>query len=304
MKKTILTFFIFALSFSILAQINAYQRFRVYGSVGFVNIRAGAGIGYEVIDTRRNGGVVYRNFSEQVTNDWIPVVYSDAMFRDGLREFHRGFIHQNLLLPLEEWWGASQIIASEINTEKRAQLQQQVNEIRSMELRHDTLFFRPSWLAQFGRYDAHPRLREILSFDETGRLRKYFWCTMPDETSMFTTIAFFNENGKLIRIFHDGGSHVSGTGETLWIYEGRIVDFLIEWGCDACEPPYDYAWTDEGINKLRAKVGSPLTETIVLSVSGRRPLTDFLDTQTLLSIVRCENYRGQLYRWKEIMDWE
>jgi len=296
MKKTILTFFIFALSFSMFAQINAYQRFRVYGSAGFVNIRAGAGIGYEVIDTRRNGGVVYRNFSEQVTNDWIPVVYRDNTFH---REFHRGFIHQNLLLPLEdEWWGAFQIVASEMNTEKRKQLQQQVNEIRTMELRHDTLFFEP-----VERYNPR-RLSEILSFDDAGRLRKYLWIySMSDGAGEYhTIIAYYNESGELIRIFNNGSCNNQGESEKHWIYEGQIVDFLIEWHCGPCYPPYNVKWSDAEVNNLRINVGNPLTKAIV-SFSAR-PLTDFLDTQTLLSIVRCENYRGQLNRWKEIMDWE
>ena len=298
MKKTILTFFIFALSFSMFAQINAYQRFRVYGSAGFVNIRAGAGIGYEVIDTRRNGQVVYRNSSNQVVNSWVPVVYRDTTFH---REFHRGFIHQNLLIaPIEEWWEwGTQMVASEINTEKREQLQRQVNKIRTMELRHDTLFYTPQ--NRWGNV-----LLEVLSFDEAGRLRKFFYdYAMTDASGWYNTIiAYYNEQGELIHIFYAESGNHSGEKERHWLHEGRIVDFLIEWSGFRCEVyPDKPVWSEERINRLRANVGTPLTKTMVsLNIMS---LTDFLDAQTLLSIVRSEDYRGQTYRRVEnYMGWE
>ena len=292
MKKTILTFFIFALSFSMFAQ-RGYSRYwenythfwaRDFDNWhdGFVNVRGGAGTHHDVITTLDNGTVVFRDFDRAIVNNWIPVKFHNFAYAYYIWE--RGFIHESRLFPIDI---AFQQVFSGINDEKRAQLQRQVDEINAMTLRHDTLFYTPQW----GNV-----LLEVLSFDEAGRLRKFFYdVAMGDASGWYNTIiAYYNEKGELIYIFYTESGNHFGTDERYWLHEGRIIDFLIEWSCDLCEPSYVVIWSDERINELRAKVGTPLTKTMVsLNIIS---LTDFLDAQTLLSIVKSEDYRGQGHR--------
>lgn len=61
---------------------------------GFVNVRKGAGSAYEIIDTLRNGSIVYCFETE---NDWLPVDYHLS------RDNESGFIHSSRVKYLSDY---------------------------------------------------------------------------------------------------------------------------------------------------------------------------------------------------------
>ena len=288
-QKISVILFFFAFIHTTLAQTNYI--FQINDPDGWVNIRTGAGTNYEVAAIGGNGMAVYRNFSEQTINGWIPIVYRDTLHK----LYNRGYIHGSRLTPHD--YKTIQLFMpkfSEIDTLKRTQLQEEVTKINSTVLLHDTLFYRPT----SHRFNYPPEMLEIVSFDETGRVRKYFWNYAVGDASWdyCTTIAYYNEIGELVYFKFSSANHVAGTYEIFWLHEGKIVDFQNEWICGACEIG-DFYWS---ITDLRSRMGKELMK-ITMQRWGLDWLAmDFLDTQTLLSVIKDDNYKGQHARMIEI----
>jgi hypothetical protein len=296
MKKIILTLSVFTLTLFSMAQ-TAPRHFHVIDPDGWVNMRAGAGTDYEVIRTVNKWRIVSRDFNRRIINNWIPVKYAEAEFSF----FEKGYIHGSRLRPID--FGFLQIVpeTSAVDVEKRARLQRIVDEIDAMELQQDTLRYIRG--RNFFDFDPpRPQMLEVLSEDRrSGRLKKYHWGSFPGGESEMGAIeisAYYDVNGNLVAILYSFRDRFECFVHVYWLYEGRIVDFLIEQSCPPRTPPYDRIWSDERVNELRSEVGSPLTKTF--TPRGWLSLTDFLDTQTLLSIVNSENYRGRIHRIIEL----
>ena len=297
MKKTILTFFIFALSFSMFAQSET-RNYAVIDPDGWVNMRAGAGTHYEIIDVIDKHRTVHRDFDRQIINNWIPII----RFRSPHLGDLRGYIHSSRLKALENE-GAQQVILpkeSTVDVELRARLQQLVDEIDAMPLRHDTIRNRPDWAST-------PSLTlEIVSFDNEGRLRKYQWqYDMGDGASFYTIIiAYYDERGRLISIFYESGGNCDGESERYWVYQRRIVDFEIIWHCVCCLES-DQRFTEAEINELRPVIGWYFDATT--SVTRRMPLADsFLFADCLLIRVGGQPALPEWLRreWEQRREWE
>ena len=296
MKKTVITLNLIALTLTTFAQTNSVKLYQVNDPNGYVkvwskpdggyvmaqvpdvyvNVRAGAGTNYEVVGKVENGSYVYRNFNEQITKNWIPILYSDT-------KFYRGYIHKSRLVALSESDNSVQFIfpkKSTIDTEKRAQLQQRVEEIDTMPLKCDTLHYEP-----FEKYDPSESL-EFVYFDKAGRFRKYFWKnSVSDGSSEYGGItAYYDEKGELVYIFDEGGDGCEGEGEEYWVYERRIVDFYIQLDCICCDNTGDLL-TKKEINDRRPVIGSELTKTRVRD----RLFTNFINAHILLTKVKSKN---------------
>ena len=120
MKKTILTFFIFALSFSMFAQTNSAEIFAVNAPIGWANFRAGAGTDHRIITRMPNKTIVFRDIDRPRIGGWIPIIneWIDPERREASRNFERserhrptpfGYMHESMLMPLQEPY-ASKII--------------------------------------------------------------------------------------------------------------------------------------------------------------------------------------------------
>ena len=295
MKKTAFIFFIFALSFSTFAQTET-RNYTVIDPDGWVNMRAGAGTHYEIIDVIDKHRTVYRDFDRQIINNWIPIIRFRAPHLGDLR----GYIHSSRLRALENY-GARQVILpkeSTVDVELRARLQQMVDEIDAMTLWHDTLRQTPGWAS------TPSFTLEVVSFDNEGRLRKYQWqYDMGDGVSEYHIItAYYDERGSLISIFYESGGNCSGESEKYWVYRIRIVDFEIVWHCVCCVES-DQLFTEEEINELRPIIGRYLEATT--AVTRGMPLDSFLFADTLLIRIVHQSLPEWLQReWEQRREWE
>jgi len=156
-----------------------------------------------------------------------------------------------------------------IDTIKRAQCQQIVDEINTMQLYCDTVVFK----AEYGFTGIY--------FDEKGLLRKYFrkiaW-----ESERSTMFVYYNENGELVYLFLDTDSNCGDGKEFYYLNKGRIVDFAGNVNCGCCEEDL----TQEEINHLRPVIGNQLKT----SMNWELNLTNFIHAKTLLKILQNENY--------------
>jgi len=294
MKKTILTFFIFALSFSMFAQINTIEVFRVFDPNepfgGFVNVRTGAGINHEVIERLYNHRIVLRDFDRQIVNEWIPVKYQDLL---QFYNFNKGYIHQSRLVPVSFEFSITLPNPERIDVQKRERVQQAVNDIRTMELRNDTLGYFPE-----SRYNPCVFV-EILGYDEMGRLRRFFTHNgcFDGSAEWRLKTAYYNEKGELIYFISFFGAHSDLQRVVYWIDKGYIVDFFFEysWFLDA-EEEYPscsvFSTSDDHIGREWSEGA--------LYFTG---IQDFARAQTILEILHCEDCRKHWRGWG-VVDWE
>jgi len=300
MKKTVIILNLIALTLTAFAQSNSVKAYQVNDPDGYikvldktvsdgyvtvqvpdvyVNVRAGAGTNYKVVGKIANGDYVYRNFNEQIINNWIPILYSDTTFYCKL---YSGYIHKSRLLAQSAGLSLQLILPekSTVDTVKRAQLQQIVDEIDAMRLKCDTLRYEP-----YEKYDPSQSL-EFVYFDKAGRLRKYFWKDAgydgAGEGGGIT--AYYNEKGELVNIFDERGDCCDGEGEEYWVCEGKIVDFCIIFD-SSCE----VVLTKKQVNDRRPAIGSELTKTRVRD----RLFRNFINAHTLLTKVKSKDYNRQ-----------
>jgi len=307
MKKAVITLSFIALTLTAFAQTNSVKLYQVNDPDGYVkvldktvpdgyvrvevpdiyvNVRAGAGTNYEVIGKIENESYVYRNFNEQITKNWIPIFYSDTTFYGKL---HRGYIHKSRLVALSESESGIrfQLILpkkSTVDTEKRAQLQQIIEEIDTMPLKCDTLNYEP-----FEKYDPSESL-EFVYFDKAGRLRKYFWKNAVSDGSCESggITAYYDEKGELVNIFDESGDACWGEGEEYWVHDRRIVDFYIHWDCICCDDTGDIL-TKKEVNDRLPVIGSELTKIRVRD----RLFTNFINAHILLTKVKSKDNNRQ-----------
>ena len=111
MKKTILTFFIFALSFSMFAQNNTAIAFAVDVPTGWANLRAGAGTNHEIIGRVPDKSIVFRDTYRPMRGNWIPITgyrwdwlfYDFRGFsREELTDIGLAYMHESVLMPIQE----------------------------------------------------------------------------------------------------------------------------------------------------------------------------------------------------------
>ena len=284
MKKTILTFFIFALSFSMFAQINTIEVFRVYDPndhfYGFVNVRAGAGINHEVIERLYNHRIVLRDFDRQIVNEWIPVKYQDF---PQFYNFNKGYIHQSRLVPESFEFSITLPNPTAVDARKRSALQQAVNDIRTMSLRSDTTFYLPQSELSSCVFI------EIAGYDEMGRLRKFFshkGCS--DGGSHWQRItAYYSDKGELLHIVSIIGSAVDFGREAYWVSERQIVDFFLEYSFfpfEKEEPVLQFS--DDHIGRD--------WDNVIHRYSG---IKHFINLHTILEIINCENRTVRIEHW-------
>ena len=302
MKKITLTFCVFALTLLAVAQTDSTRVYWTHGTVGFVNVRAGAGVGYGVIDTPANFRFVHRDFNREIINGWVPVQYTTSHF-SLVRE---GYIHRNVLRPMD--FPVQMILPKEstVDAEKRAKLHQMVVEIDAMLLRIDTLYHKARW-----EEGMPPWFLKILYFDEADRLRKYHWERNQSDGAgeYLKIIAYYDEQGNLISIFSYGGGNCESGSEMYRIHEGRIIDFRITFYCWCCEDMEDIL-AEAQANEIRTIIGNKLgaktvegewrATTIMAMGWGRPSLADVSNAQTLLSIIENGEYRSWLSAW----DWD
>ncbi len=175
-----------------------------------------------------------------------------------------------------------------IDTEKRERCQQIIYEVDAMSLECDTVsFYARSFHGDtlFTRDGALTYNLEELYFDENKRLRKYFSESFvrDGENSQMKIDAWYDEKGNLIYITYDGDSHCDAISGHLYIYDGRIIDFMSEYDCGCC----DEKLTEVEINNTRPAVGSDASmETIGWGAS----LTNFIHADTLFSILKSKEY--------------
>jgi len=302
MKKTVIILNFIALTLTTFAQKNSVKVYRVNDPDGYVkewsvpygqyikvqvpdvyvNVRAGAGTNYKVVGKIENESDVYRNFNEQITNNWIPIFYRDTTFYCKL---HSGYIHKSRLVP-ESGFKFLIILPekSTVDTVKRAQLQQMVEKIDAMPLKCNTLHYEP-----LEKNTASESL-EFIYFDKAGRLRKYFWKdAVYDGSGEFGGIsAYYNEKGELVNIFDQSGDCNWGEGEEYWVCEGRIVDFCRYLDTQVDDDTGDIL-TKKELNDRRTVIGSELTKTRVRD----RLFRNFINAHILLTKVKNKDYNGQ-----------
>jgi len=286
MKKTVIILNFIAITLTAFAQTNSAKLYQINDPDVYVNVRAGAGTNYKVVGKIENASYVYRNFNKQIINGWIPILYSDTTFYSKL---HSGYIHKSRLVALSESESGLrfQIILpmkSTVDTVKRAQLQQIVEEVDNMQLKCDTLHYEP-----YEKYDPGESL-EFVYFDKAGRLRKYFWKdAVSDGSGEYGGItAYYNEKGELVNIFDQSGDCVVGEGEEYWVCEGRIVDFYIYFDSNGDDDTGDIL-TKKQVNDRRPAIGSELTKTRVRD----RLFRNFINAHTLLTKVKSKDNNRQ-----------
>ena len=162
-----------------------------------------------------------------------------------------------------------------IDTVRRAQCKQIVDEINTMQLKCDTVgYVGSNWFK--GIY-----------FDNQGRLRKYFRKeTQNDGTQECIALsAYYNEKGELIYLFSETSTDCDSGEEFYYIYKGCIVDFAIKKDCSCCEDGKDEL-TKKEINRIRPQISNPLKVSINWSLN----LTNFIYSETLLKILQSKEY--------------
>lgn len=173
-----------------------------------------------------------------------------------------------------------------IDTEKRKQCQQIVDEIKTLPLKCDTAYF----LSTSNRGDTlftrdgalFYNLTELY-FDKNGRLRKYFneSFVRDGENSQFTIDAWYDKKGNLVYTSYIGDNHCTDIGGYFYIYAGRIIDFRTEYGCECC----DEELTKEEIDDIRPAIGSSASNA---TIGWHESLTNYIHADTLLSKLKDE----------------
>ena len=174
-----------------------------------------------------------------------------------------------------------------IDTVKRAQLEQIVNEINTIQLKCDTVSF------ELDEDSIAYRFKGIY-FDKRGQLRKYLRkeITRDGTHSSIIMFAYYNENGELVYIFLDTSFNCGDGKEFYYIYKGNIVDFTGNVNCDCCEDGLTQEeinlYRQENANRLRPVIGNPLKK----SMNWELNLTNFIHAEMLLEILQSESYYG------------
>lgn len=168
-----------------------------------------------------------------------------------------------------------------IDTEKRKQCQQIVDEINTLPLKCDTAYF----VATSNRGDTLSTRDGALSynltelyFDKNGRLRKYFCESFvrDGENSEFTIDAWYDKKGNLVYTSYNGDNHCTDISGHFYIYAGRIIDFRTEYGCGCC----DEELTKEEIENMRPAIGSSASNA---TIGWHESLRNYMHADTLLS---------------------
>ena len=282
MKKAIFILSVFALTLTTFAQTNTVKFYWVHDLDGYANVRAGAGTNYEIIDKIVNDFKVSRNFNESITNGWITIEYIDTTFF----KLHRGYIHESRLSPHnEDYYASFRIILpkeSVIDIKKRAYCQRVVDKINNsvfMTLKCDTLKFEQAGVS----YEF-----KGIYFDGLGQLRKYVYkhSVRDGAYDYIVFSAYYNENGELVYLYCETASTCDGVGESYYVHNGKIVDFAFDYDCDCCE--YSNEEYEAYVNSAHPVVGNDLIKTI----GWKLLLKNFIHTDTLLTILKKEEYSG------------
>ena len=163
-----------------------------------------------------------------------------------------------------------------INKKILAQCQKIVADIDSMPLKCNTMFW---------------GLKNTC-FDKQGRLRKYLYNPSSrgpggDGSGEYVSVtAWYDENGNLVYIKHESGSNCHADDEYYYVHNGLIVDFTCEKSCWCCEEGEEEL-NEEEINHIRPVIGSAL-----ITTTSSWPLTNFIRTKTLLSILNSQENSG------------
>ena len=293
----------------------------VIGEEGYgVDVFAGAGFDYGVIGTVNDASIVSRDLNREIIFSdydywdwwWIPVEVRETT----LTAF-RGYIFGWSLDGLSHDFQRIFPERSAVNPQQRARLQQRVDEIDAMALRRDTLHYR------IIAYEPLMMFIEFLYFDETERVRKYFWST--NEDGDFSVLAYYDAQGNLINITYRVAGDWAREENIFWLHEGRIVDFrltlecftrvrraeqqrrdqlrqqrgqpVIRLGSEQDDREENYADVAERLRVEIPIMGNELETSAGHWGGGVMPLTSFLTVQSLLSEIKSDEYRGRLPDW-------
>ena len=161
-----------------------------------------------------------------------------------------------------------------IDTIKRANIQQIVGKINTMQLKCDTII------------NEHSELK-IIYLDKENRLRKYFLMVL-GESGASKIVAYYNEKGNLIYIAFDSYSNADDKSEYFYVHNGRIIDFMGAYDCEWCETDDDLMeYEKETIN--RPILGNVLTKSITVRWKS---FANFIYADKLLKILQSKEYVG------------
>ena len=164
-----------------------------------------------------------------------------------------------------------------IDTIRRAQYKQIIDEIDTMQLKCDTIG------------DVASNWFRGIYFDNKGRLRKYFWKNSGSGDGAnegITISAYYNKNGELIYLSNETSTNCDAEEEFYYIDKGCIVDFAMNYDCGCCEGGEE-GYTKKEINRIRSRLIGNLLK---VSISWELNLTNFIHTGTLLKILQGEKY--------------
>jgi len=150
----------------------------------------------------------------------------------------------------------------------------EIDKIDSMDLSCDTVFFQTDAYKFVGIYydnDNHPRkyLNRLIINDGSH-----------DDITIF---AYYNTARELIYFSYDNSYHCGDRYGRYYISEGCIIDFDCYENCECCEKEL----TEEEISLLRPVIGDRITKTV-----DNMPLTNFIDADTLIKILKEKDYSG------------
>lgn len=175
-----------------------------------------------------------------------------------------------------------------ISANKVKKSQNTVKGIKEMALKVDTLHFYP-------KEEYITELWEFIYYDDKARIRKYYWDrqTHDGANQGDSYEAYYNHKGKLVYIICTSGSTCEHAHEEYWVHNGKIVDFKAELFCGCCEDTNNIL-SEEEVNLKRPKIGSKLIQTI----TWEKSLTDFLNTESLLLLLKSKDQHGHSVRSK------